>query len=78
MDIFPYMNDIWFHDIDEFTENVDKNRKDMLQADEGLLLKKSVIDIDNIDKLPDGRLQSIYKGYQFDSFSTKKKVNTCM
>ncbi len=73
MDVFSYMNNIWFNDIQEFMKNVDNHRDDMLLVDESLLLKKHTIDVDNIEELSNGILHSFYEGYQFDCFFYRKE-----
>ena len=73
MEIFSYMKNIWFGDVEEFMQSVDKHRDEMLFADERLLYSDEyIVDIDAINKLPNGRIRSFYKGYQFDSFIYKK------
>lgn len=73
MDLFCYMDNIWFNDIDVFKRSVDTHRSNMLSSDESLLYKKEqIIDIDEIEELQNGRICSFYKGYQFDSFFYRK------
>ena len=74
MEIFSYMKNIWFDDVEEFMQSVDKHRDEMLFADEQLLYSDEyIVDIDAINELPNGRIRSFYKGYQFDSFIYKKQ-----
>lgn len=73
MDIFSYMDNIWFNDVKEFIKNVDKYRNDMLMADENLLhLNEYIFDTDCITELHNGRICSQYRGYQFKSFFYRK------
>lgn len=74
MEIFSYMNNIWFDNVEEFMRRVDKHRDEMLFADETLLYTDEyTVDMNTINELPNGRIRSFYKGYQFDSFIYKKQ-----
>lgn len=73
MDIFSYMDNIWFREVNGFVKSVDRCRNEMLSADESLLhLEEYTIDIDCITELHNGRLYARYKGYQFRSFFYRK------
>ena len=79
MDIFSYMDNIWFREVNGFVKSVDRRRNEMLSADESLLhLEEYTIDIDCITELHNGRLYARYKGYQFRSFFIEKTVNFCL
>lgn len=73
MDLFTYMDNIWFDDTEDFIQNLDRQRANMLSSDESLLYsKEQIIDIDHIEELKNGRIRSFYREYQFDSFFYRK------
>lgn len=76
-DCFRYMKDIYFESFEQFKEDVDAARADMLKADTDMIRQMPVsIDLNTAGELPDGRLDIQYEGINFECFFHYKAAQT--
>lgn len=69
MDCFRYMQDIYFESFEQFTKAVDEERDNMLKVNSDEINRASIgIDLDEVESLPDGRLDIFYENIIFESF----------
>lgn len=74
-DIFPFMKEIFFHkDIEEFKEEVDRNRREMLAADRALMMKVKTLNLDKCHCIPEGRVTTVYQDIPFELFIKPRKA----
>lgn len=67
MELFDYMDNIFFEDYDHFIEQVDSRRKEFLFADTHLLQDNHIIlDLDKTVHIPNGRVNIPYKDIMFE------------
>mgnify|MGYP002508122697 CR=1 FL=1 len=75
MDCFQYMKDIYFESYEQFTNEVDIARNNMLKADTNEICKIPIcVDLNTAQELPDGRLDIQYEGTNFECFFHYKEV----
>lgn len=69
MDCFQYMKDIYFESFEQFTNEVDIARNNMLKVDTDEIRKDPIrIDLNTAKELPDGRLNIQYEETNFECF----------
>lgn len=73
--MFRYMNNIVFEDYEQFIKEVDCQRREMLFPEKKLLEYKEeiIVDIENIDSVPNGRFLILYKNVLFECFFMGKQ-----
>ena len=75
MDCFQYMKDIYFESFEQFTEEVDTARYNMLTVDADKVRQTPItIDLNVTEKLPDGRLDIQYGDINFECFFHYKET----
>lgn len=69
MDCFQYMNDIYFESFEQFAEDVNRARMDMLEVDSGEIKQvENRVDLKTAKELPNGRLSIRYRDIDFECF----------
>ena len=67
MELFGYMEDIYFQEYDQFRKEVDRRRERMMFSDPSLLEEKGIIlDFETITEIPNGRFDIRYRGVLFE------------
>lgn len=76
MKMFRYMNDIILNDYDQFLEQVNEKRNQMIAPD--ICQIKSflgIFDLEKLEKVPNGRFDLCYKGMTFECFFHYKSTS---
>lgn len=67
VELFDYMDNIFFENFEDFIEQVDNKRREFLFADTHLLQNNPVVlDLDRTMRIPNGRVDIPYKGLTFE------------
>lgn len=77
MDCFHYMKDIYFDSFEQFKEDIDAARNEMLKVEGNKIHQNPInINLKTAETLPDGRLDIQYEGTNFECFFQYKETKT--
>lgn len=77
MNSFNYMKDIYFKSYEQFIQDVDMARNDMLKVNPNIISQDPIaLELNTAEELPDGRLDIQYGGINWECFfhNNKKKA----